>query len=125
MKRKLAVKFLVALLIVLPIAVFAASELPPGRAITPTEIEGLVVFLARFLIVMSVTVAVIMLTLSGIFRMMAMDNPERLKKARATFKNVIYGALIVLGVGVIINTLAAVVTREFFCQVGIFGICIF
>ena len=103
------------------------ANLPPGQAVTPDEISNLVTYVGQFLVVMSVTIAVIIFVISGITYMTAAGNPERVKKAQAIFKNGVIGTLIVLGVGVIINTLAGVVTRDFFCQlrVPIIGICLY
>lgn len=101
-----------------------AAQLPAGRAVTLDEFDSIIRMIARFLVVISVVFAVIAFVISGIYRMYAADDTKKLEKAKGMFKSAIWGTLIVLGVGVIINTLAGLVTREFFCQLSIFGICI-
>lgn len=86
-----------------------------GQAITLTEIKNLIEGLARFLVVISIVVAVIFIVYGGIRWIMAgAGNEDAAKNARNIILNGIYGALVVLGVGVILQTLAGVVARSFF-----------
>jgi len=100
------------------------AQLPSGRPITLPEIDYLIQTVATYVMFISVSLAVIFIVRAGITWMSAGANSERIDDAKAQLKSGIIGALIVLGVGVIINTLAAIVTRSFFCQLDIFGICI-
>jgi len=84
----------------------------PG--ITLTEVEGLIGDIAGFMVVISIIIAVIVIILGGIMLMMARGNEEAAEKAKNTLKYGIIGALVVLGVGVILQTLAGVLSRAFF-----------
>jgi preprotein translocase subunit YajC len=106
------------------VAESALADLPPGNAITLTEIDGIVRLLAQFLIVMSMVCAVIFIVLSGIMYMMAQADPTRFKNATTRLKHATIGAGVVLATGVIIATVASLVDRTFFCQFGVFGICL-
>ncbi|TSC91295.1 MAG: hypothetical protein G01um10142_23 [Parcubacteria group bacterium Gr01-1014_2] len=100
---------------------------PPvaGRGLTLVELGSIIALIGSFLTNIGVLFAIIAIVISGIMYMNAGSSPEAIKKAQAWFKNALLGALIVLGVGVIINTIANVVTREFFCRLSILGRCIF
>lgn len=106
-----------AMIVFLPILVFSQfvpTVITPGQEITLGEVEGLIETVARFLVVISVIVAVIVIILGGIMLMMARGNEEAAEKAKNTLKYGVIGALVVLGVGVILQTLAGVVARNFF-----------
>lgn len=102
----------------LPFVVLAAPltpAIPPGSAIDLNNIEDLIKGISRFLIVVSIVIAVIFIIYGGIRWIAAgAGNEDAIKKAKAIVWNGIVGALIVLGVGVILQTLAGVVTRSFF-----------
>ena len=100
------------------------AQLPPGKPVTFNELDYLIARVAQFVMVASVLLAVIFIVRAGITWMSAGADTKKVDEARAQLKSGIIGALIVLGVGVIINTVAAVVTREFFCQLRILGVCI-
>lgn len=100
------------------------AQLPPGKPITFDELDYLIARVATFIMFASVTLAVIFTVRAGITWMSAGANPTKVTEAKEQLKSGIIGAFVVLGVGVIINTIAAVVTREFFCQFSVLGICI-
>lgn len=100
------------------------ADLPAGQPITFDEIDSLIGQVAQFMIVVSVLIAVIMIIWSGITYMSAGANATKVTEAQTRLKNSVIGAAIVLGVGVIINTIAGIVTRDFFCQLQLFGVCI-
>lgn len=100
------------------------ADLPAGQPITFNEIDNLIGQVAQFMVVTSVLIAVIMIVWSGITYMSAGSNTTKVTEAQTRLKNSIIGAAIVLGVGVIINTIAGIVTRDFFCQFQLFGVCI-
>jgi amino acid transporter len=89
---------------------------PPvgGNAVTLNEVENLIRGLARFLIVISLVVAVVFIIWGGILWMSARGNEDQTKNAKKTITNGVIGALVVLAVGVILQTLAGLVTRNFF-----------
>src|SRR3989344_3129443 len=100
---------------------------PPvvGRGLTLAGLGSLIAIVGSFLTNIGVLLAIIAVIVSGIMYMKAGDKEANITKAKSWFKNVLIGALIVLGVGVIINTIANVVSREFFCRLIILGRCIF
>ena len=100
------------------------AQLPPGKPITFNELDYLISRVATFVMFTSVTLAVIFIVRAGITWMSAGANTTKVDEAKAQLKSGIIGAFVVLGVGVIINTIAAVVTREFFCQFSVLGVCL-
>lgn len=100
------------------------ADLPAGKPITFNEVDSLINQVAQFLLVVSVLIAVIMIVWSGITYMAAGANATKVTEAQARLKSAIIGAAIVLGVGVIIDTVAGIVTRGFFCRFQLLGVCI-
>ena len=117
-KRKIfiAIALLVALM---PLFVGAAILPTPspavgGNPVTLNEIGDTIQLIARWLIVISVVIAVIMIIWGGIMWMAARGDDKKVEAARKTIWNGIFGAAIVLAVGVIMQTIASVVNRGFF-----------
>jgi len=100
------------------------AQLPPGQPVTFDEIDYLIGRIATFMVVTSVLLAVIYIIWGGITYMAAGSDTTKVGEARERIKNGIIGAVIVLGVGVIINTIIGIVTRDFFCRVQLLGVCI-
>lgn len=100
------------------------ADLPAGKPITLPEVDSMIERVAQFLIVVSVLIAVIMIVWSGITYMYAGSDASKVTEAQTRLKNAVIGAAIVLGVGVIIQTIAGIVTRDFFCQFQLLGVCI-
>ena len=104
--------------VLMPVLVLAtlSTPTPPttGQAVTLNEIEDLITRIAQFLIVVSIIIAVIFIIWGGIMYMAARGDEDRVSKAKATIFNGIIGAAVVLGVGVILQTLAGLITRSFF-----------
>ena len=105
----------------MPVLVLAVSTnlntpTPPtsGTALTLNEIEGLIRRVAQFLIIVSVIIAVIFIIWGGVMYMAARGDTEKAGAAKTTIYNGIIGAAVVLGVGVILQTLAGLITRSFF-----------
>src|SRR5258708_26948786 len=93
------------------LAVLPQAGLPvTGAPITLSEIQDRIQQVAQFLIVISMVVAVIVI-IYGAIRWMTSSDP---KKAKEIVKNGIIGAAIILAVGVILQTVAGLVTRSFF-----------
>jgi hypothetical protein len=91
------------------VAVLPNAGLPvTGTPITVSEIQQRIQDVAQFLIIVSMVIAVIMIVYGGIRYMLG--SAEALKIVR----NGIIGAAIVLAVGVILQTVAGLVTRSFF-----------
>ncbi len=87
--------------------------------------EDIVATLANFIIGLSGVVMVVFVVISGIMMMTAGANDEKFKNARKMLTNTIWGSLVVMGVGVILNTIySIVVTGAFFCRLSLLGICL-
>ena len=93
-----------------------AATLPPGRPITLDFLDDAISDIAIFLIRISMILAVIFIVWSGITYMYAGDDTKKVDAAKARLMSGIIGAVIVFGVGVIIWTIAGVITGQFFCQ---------
>ena len=90
-----------------------------GRGLTLAEIGQIISTISSFLTTIGVLIAIIVIIWSGLVYMKAGSSPEAVKKAQAWFQNAVIGALIVLAVNVIINTIANIVSRQFFCMLQI------
>ena len=109
----------------IPFLARAADSLPAGNPITFDFIDYLAALLLNFIIGLSMTLMIGFIVASGIMIMGSRDNPNKYGKALAMLRSAIIGSAVILGSGVIINTIWSVVTRDFFCQVSVLGICIF
>ncbi len=95
------------------VAALPAPGLPvDGQPVTLSEVQERITQVAQSLIVVSMVVAVIFIVW-GAIRWMAAQGGDA-KDAKATIKNGIIGAAIVLAVGVILRSVAGLVTRSFF-----------
>jgi len=81
-----------------------------GNAVTLSVAQDLIQRVAQFLIIISMVIAVIMIVYGGIRWMIASDPAE----AKKIVLNGIIGAAIVLAVGVILQTVAGIVTFQAF-----------
>jgi hypothetical protein len=95
-----------------------------NEPMTLLEISNIVGTIANFLVIVAPVLIIIALVLSAITIMSGGANPAAVKKGKEWLKYSIYGGLIIFGSGVIINTIAYLVTRDFFCQVMLLGVCI-
>lgn len=105
--------------VLMPILVLAVTLPTPtspvtGGAISLAEMQQRIEQIAQFLIIVSVIIAVIFIIWGGIMYMAARGDEEKAGTAKTTIYNGIIGALVVLGVGVILQTLAGVISRSFF-----------
>ena len=101
--------------------VLVLAQLPPagalptptspyaGNPITLTDVQDIIESVATFLIVISVIVAVIFIVWGGMMYMMAGDDASKSGAAKTRIVNGIIGALVVLAVGLILQTLASLV----------------
>ena len=85
-----------------------------GTAVNLTEIEQRVRQVAQFIIVVSVILAVIFIIWGGIAYMTAGGDETKATSAKTRIWNGVIGAAVVLAVGVILQTLSALITRSFF-----------
>lgn len=117
--------FLPLLVMALPLLASATvGGLPTGQAVTFGEIDQITGFLANFIIGLSALVMVGSIVLSGIMIMTSRDDPTQFKKGVTWLQHAVWGSAVVFAAGVIINTVAAVVDRTFFCQMSVVGICL-
>lgn len=118
MKNKKKIMFHVLAVMVLVLAGAAnfasAQDLPTGQPITLGEVEELIGIIAGFLIIVGAVVAVIFIILAGVKYMYAGSDSTKVEEAKTMLKNGVIGAAIVLGIGVIMQTIAMLVTRDFF-----------
>lgn len=91
----------------------------PGQGLTLAELGVLIARVGSFLTNVGVIFALIAVIVSGIMYMRAGADQTKITNAKAWLWNALIGALIVLGVGLIINTVANVISREFFCRIYI------
>lgn len=85
-----------------------------GTVWSLSYIQGLIQTIANFLIIVGVVIAVIFIIWGGITWMSAGGDDAKAKTAKTRIKNGIYGAAIVLGVGVILQVIAKIITASFF-----------
>ena len=103
--------------VLLPVVVLAqlpAQTVPIVPGTTLTEVENIIRRIAQFFLVIGVILAVIYIIYGGILWMNAGSDPEKIKNGTTRMKQGAWGALIILAVGLILQTLAGVVTRVFF-----------
>ena len=111
---------MVALVLLMPVLVFAALPLPTvpvgtgGGAITLAEIQDRITTIARFLIIVGVVLAVIFIIWGGIMYMVAGGDEAKAGEAKTRIMNGVIGAAVVLAVGVILQTVAGLIARSFF-----------
>ncbi|OGN04781.1 MAG: hypothetical protein A2831_01945 [Candidatus Yanofskybacteria bacterium RIFCSPHIGHO2_01_FULL_44_17] len=118
-KLKQIGKFIIpAAALLLPVMSLAAITQPDinlgGTAITLDEVIDRIEQVANFLIIISVIIAVIFIIWGGIKYMTSSGDPKKAEAARGVIINGIIGAAVVLGVGVILNTVKGLLARTFF-----------
>lgn len=114
---KVAYVGLIVMALALPVLTLAlGTPTPPvtGQEVDLNYIETIIRKIANFLIIVSVIIAVIMIIWGGILYMWARGDDKRAETARKTIFNGIIGAAVVLAVGVILQTVAGIVTGRFF-----------
>ena len=108
---------LTAIAVLMPMMAFALpTPTPPvtGNALTLVNIQALIERIAQFLIIVSMIIAIIFIIWGGILYMAARGDDAKAETAKTTIYNGVIGAAVVLGVGVILQTLAGIITRTFF-----------
>jgi hypothetical protein len=116
--KKALLSVSLAVMLLLPLAVFAqlSPPTPPisGTAFTLAEAQTIINRIAQFLIAISLIIAVIFIIWGGIRYMAAGADAAKAAAARQIIFNGIIGALVVLAIGVILQTLSGVIARTFF-----------
>ncbi len=98
----------------LPVAVLAAPSVSvpvQGNAITLQNIETLVQDVVNFFITIASVAMVAAFVYAGFLWITAGDNEGQVTKAKTMLRNALWGSLIILGVGVILNTIANFATN--------------
>lgn len=104
-------------------ALVLAAALPvptspfPGAGLTLADIQDLITTIAKFLVLISIVIAVIFIVWGGMMYMMAGDDVTKSGAAKSRIVNGIIGALVVLAVGLILQTLAGIVNWTAFFNV--------
>ncbi len=105
-----------ALLTAIP--VLAQVELPPGGPIDLDTIKVFVKETVRTLSYIASVAMVVFIILAGLKWLTAGANSTKQEEAKKMFRTAIIGSLIILGVGVIIWTIQAILTGSFFGFIG-------
>lgn len=119
-RKSVQIGMIVFLLTAMAMPIIAGAQLPvpqpqvSGNALDLTEIENIIRKIAQFLIAIAIIVAVIAIIWGGIVYMTAGGSEERAKSGKSFMIKGIIGALIVMAIGVILQTLASIVARSFF-----------
>lgn len=106
-----------AMLVLMPVIVLAqlpTAQPPVASALTLVEIEQIIIRVARFILFLGIVAALIYIVLGGIAWMRAGGDEKKIGEAKTKIWSGVWGALVVLAVGLILQTLAGVVTRVFF-----------
>lgn len=106
-------------------AVDLSKPIPGAEPITLFELTYIVGLIGNFFVMVAPVLLIISLVLSGITFAVAGPNANAVAKAKKWLGYSVVGGLVIFGSGVIINTIAFIVTRDFFCQVVLFGVCLF
>ncbi len=105
---------LISLLVMPMVASALATPGTGDRGLTLTEIEDLIDTVANFIIAIGIIIVVIAIVWAGIQFAIAGGDETKVSNAKGWLKNGLIAALIVLGVGVLLNTASNIVTRSFF-----------
>lgn len=101
-----------AVLALLPF--LASAQLAQPKAWTTDDIKNVLTLIANFLIAVGIIGAVITLVTAGIIYFASGFNAKAVAKARGLFRSALIGTLLIVGAGVIINTIGVIITGEFF-----------
>lgn len=107
-------KFAIPAAMMTPFLALAAVNYPAGSELTLNKVQTLIETIANWLIVVGVVIAAIFIIWGGLRYMLARGDKTKADEAKKSILHGIIGAAVVLGVGVILNTTAALVTRSFF-----------
>ena len=106
-----------AVVLLAPLIVWAqlptvSPPIVPGTSLA--EVENLIRRVAQFILVLGVIAALIYIVLGGIAWMRAGGDPTKITAAKTQIWSGVWGALVVIAIGLILQTLAGVATRTFF-----------
>ena len=117
-KLKLIYLILLLLVAVAPTLTWAQTVndklIPQVTPLTLSRTEQLTVRVGQWLLRMSIVLALIVLTVGGITFMTAGPNMERVAMAKKIILNGIIGSVIVMGVGLLLQTINSFFNQTFF-----------
>ena len=107
--------YVLAVLILMPFVVFAQIPVdlprPVAGGLTLRIIEDVIIKIGNWLVLIAMIVAVIVIVWGGLQYMLSSDKTDA---AKSRIYNGIIGAAVVLAVGLILRTIAALLNRGFF-----------
>ena len=116
--KKVLPTLMVVSLLIFPMVVGAQLSAPDtgftDAGLTLADIEDIIEDIANFIIVAAILIATIFIVWAGIKYATARGDSTKVSEATQTLKNGLIGAAIVLGIGVLLNTVKGVVSGAFF-----------
>lgn len=104
--------------VLLAAPLLASAQLAQPEPWTADDIKDVLTLIANFLIAVGIVGAVITIVTAGIVYFASGFNANAVAKAKGLFRSALIGTLLIVGAGVIINTIGVIVTGEFFGVVG-------
>ncbi len=121
MKKLLNVSAIVGSIVSFAVPAIALAEIGQvdagiagGSAWTLDKLTTVITTIGRTAIILGVIIAVIFIIWGGIGYMLAQGDDKKATKAKEQIKNGLLGAAIVLGVGIILQTISGLVSGQFF-----------
>lgn len=114
---KLARFSVLAAMVLLPVMVLAqlpTATVPTVPGLTLSEIEDIIKRIARFFLVIGVILAIVYIIWGAITWMASGGDEKKIQKGKDRVKNAVWAALVIIAVGLILQTLAGIVARTFF-----------
>lgn len=111
-------KGIVVALMLLPVVAMAATlpnPTPPvsGTGLSVSEVLGIINQVARWLIGISLVIITIMIIYNALkMTLFSKGDDARIDEAKSSLKRAVVAALIIIGVGVILQTLVGIVNRS-------------
>ncbi len=118
--KKIAPAILVAGLLLVPVIAMGAvniggAENPvSGEGLTRGDVEDIIGNFANFIMTIGIALAIIAVVVGGIIFATAGDNEDRATRGKKWLWNGLIAALIIFAAGLLIDTMANIVARNFF-----------
>ena len=108
------IKIVVPLVSIMTSLTAYAADLPPPTIIDENTITRWIINIGNFMIQAGMVLGVIMVVYGGIRWMMGGVDSKGVGEAKELLKSSVIGIAIILGVGLIIKTIASLITGSFF-----------
>ena len=82
-------------------------DLPPGTAITLSDIAKLINSVVGYIVIISAVIVVGVIVWAGIMMATAHGDENKFKKGQDILKQAIIGGIVIFGVGIIVRTIAS------------------